>query len=516
MAYFDLNKTGSDVNLRIDTIKFNGDGTKVLDDTGVYTSVSDSKIGDRTIQNPETDSGQITGLLTILLNKFTSAIRGLRANITAHINRTDNPHSITKAQVGLDNVDNIKQASKIEFDTHITDTDIHVTPQEKAEWDKVDNKQDKLTAGANINIDEDNVISATGGDIEQVVEDLNEHTSDTDIHTTAEEKIEWGAISALYKGEFDFGVIDTLKEYGLYTITQSSLGYYVRRDWLFVSDGGEVQEYGYPTQYWFRKDSELFQWRRLRLDEDTGDAYWEAWSKVASTSQVAQKVTRTTEASRVYTTTPTGTQTTLPLSDFASGATIKIAASNASAKSKASADYVCSGVNDEVELNAAVQALPVGGGSIELSEGTFYLGNQWILDIAETWVRGQGKATVVDAVGVTGGVSVRANASFCDMKFQGYAAISVNAKSMVVNLSNCTAPQVVGGTLNIFNCNISILSNSYKMWLSNSKIDYLENTGTMLIVIGNEIDYLETNTNVIPPDTAKIQDVNKADLIDFV
>lgn len=46
------------------------------------------------------------------------------------------------------------------FNTHKNNANIHVTTDEKSSWN---NKQPKLTAGENINISEDNVISSTGG-----------------------------------------------------------------------------------------------------------------------------------------------------------------------------------------------------------------------------------------------------------------------------------------------------------------------------------------------------------------
>ena len=39
-------------------------------------------------------------------------------NITSHMENSENPHGVTKSQVGLGNVDNAKQASKTEFDSH--------------------------------------------------------------------------------------------------------------------------------------------------------------------------------------------------------------------------------------------------------------------------------------------------------------------------------------------------------------------------------------------------------------
>jgi hypothetical protein len=57
------------------------------------------------------------------------------------------------------------------------------------------------------------------------------------------------------------------------------------------------------------------------------------------------------------------------------GATVIVAASNASAASQASANYVCDGVGDDAEIQAAFDALPSAGGRVQLTEGTFFLKN---------------------------------------------------------------------------------------------------------------------------------------------
>ena len=56
------------------------------------------------------------------------------ADLTGHTTNKNNPHEVTKAQVGLSNVDNVKQASKAEFDAHNGDNNRHVTTTEKANW----------------------------------------------------------------------------------------------------------------------------------------------------------------------------------------------------------------------------------------------------------------------------------------------------------------------------------------------------------------------------------------------
>lgn len=51
----------------------------------------------------------------------------------------------TKENVGLGNVDNVKQATKAEFDGHNNDATRHMTSVERTKWNAVDNKVDKVT-----------------------------------------------------------------------------------------------------------------------------------------------------------------------------------------------------------------------------------------------------------------------------------------------------------------------------------------------------------------------------------
>lgn len=60
--------------------------------------------------------------------------------------------------------------------------------------------------------------------------------------------------------------------------------------------------------------------------------------------------------------------------------TFFVAASDASVHSREIADFLCDGTNDEVQINAAIAALPAGGGRVLLSEGTFYIGAAVIIN----------------------------------------------------------------------------------------------------------------------------------------
>lgn len=74
-------------------------------------------------------------------------------------------------------------------------------------------------------------------------------------------------------------------------------------------------------------------------------------------------------------------------------ATLVIAASDSSAKSKALADYICDGVADDVEIQAALDALPSTGGKIQLCEGSFYFSTVVSRAIDNVLFEGMGAST---------------------------------------------------------------------------------------------------------------------------
>ncbi|MCP1147404.1 hypothetical protein [Bacillus sp. 1735sda2] len=76
--------------------------------------------------------------------EVTAGLKVLSNDITTHSNAKNNPHAVTKSQVGLGNVDNIKQASKVDFDNHAADKKIHTTEAEKNKWNN--GQLSKITA----------------------------------------------------------------------------------------------------------------------------------------------------------------------------------------------------------------------------------------------------------------------------------------------------------------------------------------------------------------------------------
>lgn len=110
-------------------------------------------------------------------------------------------------------------------------------------------------------------------------------------------------------------------------------------------------------------------------------------------------------------------------------ATLVVAASGASLAWKNTADYVCTGTNDDVKINAAMAALPSAGGTVLLSDGTFTISNPLIPTVNNTRLLGQGlDATVILAApgancnGYQFDVSQAVNLIFCcieGMSFNG-------------------------------------------------------------------------------------------------
>ena len=86
---------------------------------------------------------------------------------------------------------------------------------------------------------------------------------------------------------------------------------------------------------------------------------------------------------------PAVTTIPTPVVPTTTGPTIVVAASDSSAASKAGADYICDGIDDQHEIQAAIDALPAGGGTVRMTEGTFNCSGS-ILPRSYTTLKGRG------------------------------------------------------------------------------------------------------------------------------
>ncbi|AUS14877.1 hypothetical protein C0W57_01075 [Bacillus velezensis] len=67
-------------------------------------------------------------------DKADKALVDAKAYTDTHANRTDNPHAVTKEQIGLANVEDIKQASFTDFQAHNYNQVRHISADERKVW----------------------------------------------------------------------------------------------------------------------------------------------------------------------------------------------------------------------------------------------------------------------------------------------------------------------------------------------------------------------------------------------
>lgn len=140
-----------------------------IKDTSRHVSVEE-----RTKWNGKADASHrhkvsdIDGLEAIIGNQTTNKVN--QADLTGHIQNQNNPHNVTKAQVGLGNVTNVEQASKQEFDAHATN---HNNPH---------------------NVTKSQVGLANVTNVEQASkQDFDAHARDTTKHITQQERNSWNS-----------------------------------------------------------------------------------------------------------------------------------------------------------------------------------------------------------------------------------------------------------------------------------------------------------------------------------
>jgi len=97
-----------------------------------------------------TSTGAVSGALASLLQTIWNKIRSVVNYLTAHTGNTNNPHSVTKAQVGLGNIDNTSDEGK---------------PISNATQTALDLKQNKLNRVVESNDNSTEAITDNGGDL---------------------------------------------------------------------------------------------------------------------------------------------------------------------------------------------------------------------------------------------------------------------------------------------------------------------------------------------------------------
>ena len=130
------------------------------------------------------------------LGNVTNVEQASKREFDAHTTNRNNPHNVTKSQVGLANVTNVEQASKADFDAHARDTTKHITQQERTSWNgKADSRA--LTDHTGNRNNPHGVTKAQVGlgnvaNVEQASKsEFNSHSQNSTIHVSSVDKNRW-------------------------------------------------------------------------------------------------------------------------------------------------------------------------------------------------------------------------------------------------------------------------------------------------------------------------------------
>ena len=167
-----------------------------------------------------------------------------------------------------------------------------------------------------------------------------------------------------------------------------------------------------------------------------------------------------------------------------SGATFVVAASDS--KNKEKADYVCDGVNDQVEINNAIAALPAFGGTIKLLEGTYRMGGMITIP------------SYVSIIGSGAGTYVYFNV----VQDIGFYAIS----SYYITIANMRISGVgkTNDPIEFRDCNKCLFDH---LWIYDSVDDGIELSGCSNSIISNVIAFESVNYNGIELDDGSYNNI---------
>lgn len=130
------------------------------------------------------------------LGNVTNVEQASKQEFNAHATNRNNPHNVTKSQVGLANVTNVEQASKTDFDAHARDTTKHITQQERTSWNgKADGRALSDHTGNHNNphgVTKSQVGLWNVVNVEQASKsEFNFHSQNSTIHVSSVDKNRW-------------------------------------------------------------------------------------------------------------------------------------------------------------------------------------------------------------------------------------------------------------------------------------------------------------------------------------
>ena len=132
----------------------------------------------------------------------------------------------------------------------------------------------------------------------------------------------------------------------------------------------------------------------------------------------------------------------------------------------ANCDYLCDGTADQVEINAAITALPANGGEIVILDGTYNITAKINVNKSNVSIRGNGNATILKRMytsAVEEGVITLTSVSYCrisDLQIDGNRATYNSTNNSGIYLSSSSNNTVTCITRNSHNSGINLSSSS--------------------------------------------------------
>ncbi|WP_315117798.1 hypothetical protein [uncultured Clostridium sp.] len=197
-------------------------------------------------------------------------INGTEATVYTHPLGT-NPHGTTKGDVGLSNVDNVKQATKTEFDIHATDSLKHITAAERTKWNNKWDYNEAIIKAVKVN-------NAVNSDT------LNGKNVSDFVQRNSLERIE--------------GTTKNLNNYtlgGFYNIKAGVQNYPLNHDGYLIVMPWDMNNGKFSGQIVFAGAGNPNPDMHYRYSKSNDASTWSAWTKIAKFSDLPTKLSQLTK-----------------------------------------------------------------------------------------------------------------------------------------------------------------------------------------------------------------------------
>ncbi|WP_332274794.1 pyocin knob domain-containing protein [Bacillus velezensis] len=252
---------------------------------------SELKSHTQNTENPHHVTKEQVGLSNVLNEE-----QATKVAFDSHLDDKKNPHSVTKSQVGLSKVDNVQQAAKTDFDAHDADLDRHITKDERSYWNSSDERSKSILAEHASDQTNPHKVTAEQvglGSVDNVRQaakrDFDNHLNDINVHISKSDREKWDAAQlfkltaddgkVIYKGSSEKTEYNDLITTGFYLIANQGLHSPANLSNVYLvvmSYGDTVAQFAleayYGTHTYFRFRKSDLTWTSWQTHETTDGA----------------------------------------------------------------------------------------------------------------------------------------------------------------------------------------------------------------------------------------------------